>query len=129
MTKPAIALVPISTWEQGKSGLGLAAQEAAIRSFAAIEGFDIVELFSEIVSGSQGIDDRESLRAALAKAKKLRCPVIVAKLDRLSREVARISGLMARGVPFIVSEVGADVDPFVLHLYAALGEKERKFIG
>jgi DNA invertase Pin-like site-specific DNA recombinase len=56
-------------------------------------------------------------------------PVIVAKLDRLSRDVAFISGLMARGVLFIVAELGADVDPFVLHLYAALGEKERKLIG
>jgi DNA invertase Pin-like site-specific DNA recombinase len=129
MTKPAIALVRVSTSEQGKSGLGLAAQEAAIRAFAAAEGFDIVELFSEVASGSQGIEDRQGLRAALAKAKKLRCPVIVSKLDRLSRDVAFISGLMSRGVPFIVAELGADVDSFVLHLYAALGEKERKMIG
>jgi DNA invertase Pin-like site-specific DNA recombinase len=127
--KTAIALVRVSTSEQGKSGLGLAAQESAIRSFAAAEGFDIVELFSEVASGAQGIDEREGLRSALARAKKLKCPVIVAKLDRLSRDVAFISGLMARGVPFIVSELGADVDPFVLHLYAALGEKERKLIG
>lgn len=129
MNKPAIALVRVSTAEQGKSGLGLAAQEAAIRSFAEAEGLDIVELFSEVASGGQGIEERDGLRAALAKAKKLRCPVIVAKLCRLSRDVAFISGLMARGVPFIVAELGADVDPFVLHLYAALGEKERKLIG
>jgi len=129
MNKPAVALIRVSTSEQGKSGLGLSAQEAAIRSFAAAEGFDIVELFSEVASGAQGIDEREGLRAALARAKKLRCPVIVAKLDRLSRDVAFISGLMSRGVPFIVAELGADVDPFVLHLYAALGEKERKLIG
>jgi len=127
--KQAVALVRVSTSEQGKSGLGLEAQEAAIRSFAAAEGFDIVELFSEVASGAQGIDERVGLRTALARAKKLRCPVIVAKLDRLSRDVAFISGLMARGVPFIVAELGADVDPFVLHLYAALGEKERKLIG
>jgi len=127
--KQAIALTRVSTSEQGKSGLGLAAQEAAIRAFAAAEGFEVVELFSEVASGAQGIDERAGLKAALLKAKKLRCPVIVAKLDRLSRDVAFISGLMARGVPFIVSELGSDVDPFVLHLYAALGEKERKLIG
>lgn len=127
--KQAVALVRVSTSEQGKSGLGLEAQEAAIRNFATAEGFDVVELFSEVASGAQGIDEREGLRIALARAKKLRCPVIVAKLDRLSRDVAFISGLMARGVPFIVAELGADVDPFVLHLYAALGEKERKLIG
>ena len=127
--KTAIALARVSTTEQGKSGLGLAAQETAIRSFAAAEGFDIVELFSEVASGSQGIEEREGLRAALTRAKKLRCPVIVAKLDRLSRDVAFISGPMSKGVPFVVAELGADVDPFVLHLYAALGEKERKMIG
>jgi DNA invertase Pin-like site-specific DNA recombinase len=127
--KQAIALIRVSTSEQGKSGLGLAAQGAVIRAFAVAEGFDIVEVVEEVASGGQGIDEREGLRTALAKAKKLRCPVIVAKLDRLSRDVAFISGLMARGVPFIVAELGADVDPFVLHLYAALGEKERKLIG
>jgi DNA invertase Pin-like site-specific DNA recombinase len=55
--------------------------------------------------------------------------VIVAKLDRLSRDVAFISGLMAQRVPFIVAELGADADPFMLHLYAALAEKERHLIG
>jgi DNA invertase Pin-like site-specific DNA recombinase len=54
--------------------------------------------------------------------------VIVAKLDRLSRDVAFISGLMAQKVPFIVAELGADADPFMLHLYAALAEKERALI-
>ena len=127
--KQAIALIRVSTSEQGKSGLGLAAQEAAIHAFAAAEGFEVVELFSEVASGAQGIDERTGLKAALAKAKKLKCPVIVAKLDRLSRDVAFISGLMSRGIPFIVAELGSDVDPFVLHLYAALGEKERKMIG
>lgn len=127
--RPAIALTRVSTSEQGKSGLGLAAQEAAIRSFATAEDFEVIEVFSEVASGKLGIDERDGLRSALAKAKKLKCPVIVAKLDRLSRDVAFISGLMARGVPFIVAELGSDVDPFVLHLFAALGEKERKMIG
>lgn len=127
--KAAIALTRVSTSEQGKSGLGLAAQEAAIRSFATTEGFEIVEVVEEVASGKLGLADREGLRSALAKAKKLKCPVIVAKLDRLSRDVAFISGLMSRGIPFIVAELGSDVDPFVLHLFAALSEKERKMIG
>jgi DNA invertase Pin-like site-specific DNA recombinase len=129
MKKPAIALVRVSTSEQGKSGLGLAAQEEAIKQFAAAEGFDVVEVITEVASGKLGIDDRTGLRDALAKAKKLKCPVIVAKLDRLSRDVAFISGLMARGIPFIVAELGVDTDPFILHLFAALSEKERKLIG
>jgi DNA invertase Pin-like site-specific DNA recombinase len=54
--------------------------------------------------------------------------VVVAKLDRLSRDVHFISGLMAHRVPFLVAELGADVDPFILHLFAALGQKERAMI-
>ena len=53
---------------------------------------------------------------------------MVAKLDRLSRDVEFISGLMAQRVPFIVAELGADADPFMLHIYAALAEKERALI-
>jgi DNA invertase Pin-like site-specific DNA recombinase len=52
----------------------------------------------------------------------------VAKLDRLSRDVAYIAGLMKHGVPFVLAELGADADPFMLHLYAALAEKERRMI-
>jgi DNA invertase Pin-like site-specific DNA recombinase len=64
----------------------------------------------------------------LAAGRAKRCPVIVAKLDRLSRDVAFVAGLMAERVPFIVAELGRDADPFMLHLYAALAEKERRLI-
>jgi DNA invertase Pin-like site-specific DNA recombinase len=69
-----------------------------------------------------------SLRYACCEARSAKCPVIVSKLDRLSRDVAFISGLMAQRVPFIVTELGRDADPFMLHLYAALAEKERRLI-
>ena len=85
--------------------------------------------FCEAVSGAASVEQRPELSQALALAAKLKCPVLVSKLDRLSRDVAFISGLMRRGVPFIVAELGTDTDPFVLHLYAALSEKERKMIG
>jgi DNA invertase Pin-like site-specific DNA recombinase len=68
------------------------------------------------------------LAAALAAAKSRKCPVVVAKLDRLSRDVAFVSNLMAQRTPFIVAELGTDADPFMLHLYAALAEKERRLI-
>jgi DNA invertase Pin-like site-specific DNA recombinase len=58
----------------------------------------------------------------------MKCPVIVAKLDRLSRDVAFVPRLMAEKVPFIVAELGRDADPYMLHLYAALAEKERRSI-
>jgi DNA invertase Pin-like site-specific DNA recombinase len=70
----------------------------------------------------------QSSGRALAQAHKAKCPVIVAKLDRLSRDVHFISGLMAQRVPFIVAELGTDADPFMLHLYAALAEKEPALI-
>jgi DNA invertase Pin-like site-specific DNA recombinase len=77
---------------------------------------------------SDALDRRPKLAEALAKARKAKAPVVVAKLCRLSRDVAFISGLMAQRVPFIVAELGADADPFMLHIYAALAEKERALI-
>jgi DNA invertase Pin-like site-specific DNA recombinase len=74
------------------------------------------------------LDRRPQLAAALAAAKAGKCSVLVSKLDRLSRDVAFVSGLMAQRVPFIVAELGRDADPFMLHLYAALAEKERRLI-
>jgi DNA invertase Pin-like site-specific DNA recombinase len=68
------------------------------------------------------------LAAALANAKKERGAVVVAKLDRLSRDVAFIASLMAQKVPYIVAELGSDTDPFMRHIYAALAEKERALI-
>ena len=65
------------------------------------------------------------LKVALSGAKRLKAPVVVAKLDRLSRDVAFIASLLAQKVPFVVAELGPEVDPFMLHIYAAVAEKER----
>lgn len=128
--KTAIAYLRVSTQAQGKSGLGIEAQRDAIARFAKAEGIEIVSTFEEHETGkgADALDRRPKLAAALAQARKQRCPVIVAKLDRLSRDVAFIAGLMAQRVPFVVAELGADVDPFVLHLFAALAQKERSLI-
>jgi DNA invertase Pin-like site-specific DNA recombinase len=127
--KPAVFYIRCSTSEQGKSGLGMEAQRAALDKFAEAEGFTVAGVYAEVASAKLGVQDRPALREALAQAKKLKAPVIVSKLCRLSRDVAFISGLMARGVPFIVAQLGPDVDPFMLHIYAALGEQERRMIG
>ena len=128
--KPAIAYIRVSTQKQGKSGLGLEAQEAAIARFAAAEGFDIAGTYVEVETGkgSDALNKRPQLALALAAAKHANAPVIVAKLDRLSRDVAFIAGLMASRVPFIVCELGSNADPFMLHIYAALAEQERRMI-
>jgi DNA invertase Pin-like site-specific DNA recombinase len=126
----AIAYLRVSTQQQGRSGLGIEAQREAVARFAASEGFTVAAEFEEVETGkgSDAIERRPQLAAALAAARRARCPVIVAKLDRLSRDVHFISGLMAQRVPFIVAELGRDTDPFVLHMYAALAEKERALI-
>lgn len=128
--RPLVSYVRVSTDRQGKSGLGLGAQRAALAAFAASNGYEIVEEFEEVASGKgdDALERRPQLSRALARAKKLKCAVVVAKLDRLSRDVAFIAGLMAQRVPFVVAELGEDVDPFVLHLFAALAEKERALI-
>jgi DNA invertase Pin-like site-specific DNA recombinase len=125
-----ISYCRVSTGRQGKSGLGLDAQRAAIARFAAAEGYAVAAEFIEVESGKghDALDRRPQLAAALARARKRHCPVVVAKLDRLSRDVAFISGLMAERVSFVVAELGSDVDPFMLHIYAALAEKERALI-
>jgi DNA invertase Pin-like site-specific DNA recombinase len=127
----AVAYLRVSTVEQGRSGNGLDAQREAIQRFATLEGFTVSEWVQEIETGkgADALTRRPKLAEALRAARKLKAPVVVSKLDRLSRDVAFISGLMAEKVPFVVAELGADVDPFVLHLYAALSEKERKLIG
>jgi DNA invertase Pin-like site-specific DNA recombinase len=128
--KPAIAYTRVSTDKQGRSGLGLDAQKTALERFAKAEGFDLIETFTEVETGkgSDALDRRPQLAAALALAKKHKAPIIVAKLDRLSRDVHFISGLMMHKTPFIVAELGVDTDPFMLHLFAALAEKERRMI-
>jgi hypothetical protein len=83
---------------------------------------------AETGKGADALERRPQLAAALAAAKSAKCAVVVSKLDRLSRDVAFVSGLMAQRVPIIVAELGRDADPFMLHLYAALAEKERRLI-
>jgi DNA invertase Pin-like site-specific DNA recombinase len=126
----AVAYYRVSTAQQGKSGLGIEAQKAAVQRFAEGEGIELIGEFVEIETGkgADALERRPELAAALAAARRAKCPVLVAKLDRLSRDVHFISGLMAHRVPFVVAELGADADPFMLHLYAALAEKERSLI-
>ena len=126
--KPAIAYIRVSTGRQGKSGLGLEAQQAAIERFATQESFAIGQTFTEVQSGKDDDNKRPQLSAALEAARQAKAPIICAKLDRLSRDVHFISGLMKHKVAFIVADLGADTDPFMLHLYAALAEKERRMI-
>jgi len=126
----AVAYYRVSTRQQHRSGLGIEAQRATVTRFAEAEGIQIIAEYveAETGKGEDALDRRPQLAAALAAAKTAKCCVLVSKLDRLSRDVAFVSGLMAQRVPFIVAELGRDADPFMLHLYAALAEKERRLI-
>jgi DNA invertase Pin-like site-specific DNA recombinase len=127
--RAVIAYYRVSTDKQGKAGLGIEAQREAVRRFVETEGLELMAEHTEVETGkgADAIDRRPVLRAALAQARKAKVAVVVAKLDRLSRDVAFIAGMMSQGVPFIVAELG-DADPFMLHIYAALAEKERSMI-
>ncbi len=127
---PLVAYYRVSTQKQGRSGLGLDAQRNAVAAFAAAEGFEIVAEFTEVETGkgSDALDRRPQLAAALKLAKKTKCEIAVAKLDRLSRDVAFIANLMVQKVAFIVAALGKNVDPFTLHIYAALAQQERAMI-
>lgn len=128
--KPFVAYLRVSTEKQGRSGLGLEAQRDAITKFAAAQGTAIAAEYVEIETGggADALDRRPVLREAMTHAKKIKGALVVAKLDRLSRDVHFISGLMAHKVDFIVQDLGPDVDPFMLHVYAAFAELERRKI-
>lgn len=119
----------VSTDEQGKSGLGLEAQDRDIRLF--LEGysdqpFEVVAEFTEVASGSD--DRRPELTKALDMARKNGAELLVAKLDRLSRKVSFIASLLDdRKVQLRVAAM-PQADKFQLHIYAALAEQEREFI-
>lgn len=136
MPSQAVAYLRVSTDRQGRSGLGIEAQREAITRFAEAEGIELLAEFVEVETGkgADAIDRRPMLAEALDTARRAKhrtkqdCPIIVAKLDRLSRDVHFISGLMRFGTGFIVVEHGANADSFMLHIYAAIAEKERKLI-
>src|SRR6185437_8876823 len=128
--KNAIGYLRVSTREQGRSGLGLAAQRHEIESFAAKDGLSIKSWHQDVQTGA-GKDAlllRPGLAAALKAARAAHCPLIVSRLDRLSRNVHFITGLMEHKVHFVVAAFGCDCDEFTLHIYASLAEQERRMI-
>jgi DNA invertase Pin-like site-specific DNA recombinase len=117
-----IAYVRVSTKGQGDSGLGLEAQRDYIQSAARQQAWNIVEWCTEVASGSVVPTERPELKKALSR----NLPIVVAKLDRLSRDVEHIAGLMKRATLKVATMPHAD--NFQLHLFASLAEQERAFI-
>jgi DNA invertase Pin-like site-specific DNA recombinase len=125
MSSGFVAYYRVSTERQGRSGLGLDAQrEAVVRHVAGHNG-ELVADFCEIESGKRS--DRPQLAAAIGAAKKAKATLIIAKLDRLARNVHFISGLMESGVDFVAAD-NPHANKLMVHLLAAFAEHEREQI-
>lgn len=118
-----IAYYRVSTQQQGKSGLGLEAQKQAIKVFAR---HNIYESFTDIESGKRS-DNRPELTKAIDLCLKTGAKLIIAKLDRLSRNVEFIAKLMNSKVDFVACDM-PEADRFTIHIFAALAEREREMI-
>ncbi|MDA7541010.1 recombinase family protein [Akkermansiaceae bacterium] len=115
----------VSTKRQGQSGLGLEAQEAAIQNYIQEQSADVVGGFVEIESGKKS--NRPELAKAIALAKKTKSKLVVAKLDRLARNVHFISGLLESKVDFVALDF-PEANTFTLQIMAALAEQEARLI-
>jgi DNA invertase Pin-like site-specific DNA recombinase len=124
-----VAYYRVSTAQQGQSGLGLEAQREAVMRYLSNGGWPPLAEFTEIETGkgSNALDRRPQLQAALAFARKHKATLIIAKLDRLARNVHFVSGLMETCVPFVAAD-RPDADRFLIHLEAALAEREAKMV-
>ena len=120
-----VAYFRVSTDRQGRSGLGLEAQQQHVQEYVARTAGNLLEQFIEVESGRK--TDRPQLAAAIAMCKKNNAILLIAKLDRLARRVHFISGLMETGVQFRAADM-PNADRFMLHVYAAMAEEEARRI-
>lgn len=120
-----ISYLRVSTARQGVSGLGLEAQRAAVTAHIAASGHTLVTEYVEVESGAKAA--RPQLAAALAACKLHRATLVIAKLDRLARNVAFISNMMDGGVDFVACDM-PHANRLTLHLLAAIAEHEREMI-
>lgn len=122
---PIIAYLRVSTRKQGQSGLGLEAQRAAIDSYAAQRSATIVETFTEVESGK--LDGRPELTKAIHLAKVTGATLVIAKLDRLSRNAAFLLTLRDSGVKFVAADM-PDANELTVGIMALVAQQEREAI-
>lgn len=121
-----IAYYRVSTEAQGRSGLGLDAQRQAVTALCQTRGWQIMAEYTEVESGKNA--DREQLQAALHHAKVTGGTLVIAKLDRLSRNVAFIAALQESGAQFIAADM-PEANELTVHIMAAVAQAERQAIG
>ena len=126
MATPAVAYYRVSTKRQGRSGLGLEAQQAAVRELVAREGYDLIGSLTEVESGTRK-GNRPQLRQAIEMCRQESATLLIAKLDRLARNVHFLTGLMESGVRFKACDM-PEADSFTVHILAAVAQREAELI-
>lgn len=122
-----VSYIRVSTQKQGLSGLGMEAQEEAVKQHIKATGSKLVAEFVEVESGRKTDKQRPELAKALEACKKDKAVLLVAKLDRLARNVHFISGLMEAKVKFVALDM-PEANELTLHVMAAFAEHEAKRI-
>jgi len=120
-----VAYYRVSTEKQGVDGLGMGAQEAVVRAYVQDTGCDLIASYTEVESGRKS--DRTQLGRAMAHAKRSKATLVIAKMDRLSRNVHFISGLMESNVPFVACD-NPHANRLTIHILAAVAEQEARSI-
>lgn len=120
-----IAYYRVSTERQNQSGLGLDGQVTAVQAYAQMSGGEVVKAYREVESGK--VNDRPELAKALAHAKRIKGTLVIAKLDRLARNVAFVANLMEAGVDFICCD-NPNANRLTVHILAAVAEDEARRI-
>nr|WP_281720934.1 recombinase family protein [Nitrosomonas nitrosa] len=123
--KRFVAYYRVSTARQGRSGLGLEAQREAVRSYLTFAGGRLMDEVTEVESGKRA--DRPELARAMAQCRLRNATLVVAKLDRLSRSVEFLAGLLNGGVPFVAADM-PEANHLTVHVMAAMAQHEREAI-
>lgn len=121
-----VTYLRVSTQRQGMSGLGLEAQQDAVTRYVTLTGGEVIGSFTETESGKKA-SNRPELLAALEQCRKSKATLLIAKLDRLARNVHFISGLLESGVDFVAADAPSK-DRFMMHVQAAFAEEEARRI-
>lgn len=124
--KKCVSYIRVSTQKQGASGLGLEAQQQAVANFMSDGSWKLVGEFVEVETGkgANALETRPQLRSALAAAKKSKATLLIAKLDRLARNVHFVSGLLESGVDFLCADM-PQANKVMLQMYSVIAEWER----
>lgn len=122
--KQAIAYYRVSTHRQGRSGLGLEAQQIAVRNYCKLSGYDVIREVMEVKSTRK---NRIGLLQALEQCREMNAILVVARLDRLGRDVEQIAGIVKSNVEIIVTD-NPHANRFTIHILAAVAEDHRQRI-